>query len=753
MQKTVFASEGTGFTVLRVEHAGGLVAVVGVGLSLHDGEEAEFTGAWANDAKYGAQFRATSFHPIAPETRGGIKKFLSSGLLRGVGESTAEKLLHEFGDKVLEVLDHGEMRLAKVPGIGKKRAAMICDSYRAHRGLRDLYVFLHSYGVGSALARRIHEVYQDQAIEKIRENPYRLAMEVRGIGFLTADRLAMALGMDPLSVDRAEAGIVHKLNEAYEDGHLYLPFEMLVKTTEKDLRTTSEAVASAMLRLDTRRRITRDGDAIYLSSMYEIERRVAGSLATLAARTSPERGNRFDMHLRAAKQELGFDLSEDQGGAVRQALENRITAITGGPGTGKTTLVRAITLCAKSLALKFALASPTGRAAKRLAEATGEGAQTLHRLLEFSPESGTFERNGHDPLDADLVIVDESSMIDIMLMGHLLAALPEKASLILVGDADQLASVGAGTVFRDLITCGRIPVVRLAHIYRQAQGSLIVENAHRILAGEIPRAPKGGDDMGQDFFIVEEEFPERMLRMVKTLVKERIPERFKLDPMQDVQVLSPMYRGLVGVSNLNKELQALLNPEGPELKKGEQVFRRDDKVMQLRNDYDKGVYNGDIGRIKYVDGRERAIAVSFDERTVHYEGDELDDLQLAYAASVHKAQGSEYPAVIFVLAREHYVMCQRNLLYTAVTRGKALTVLVASRSSLARAVANDEIKKRYSKLAERLASGSSGPAAPAARTFVDDADQDEPEVGNDDLGDLYDMPFDTDDRTDLDDEM
>ena len=706
MQKVLFRSDSSGFTVLRVAHPGGVSTAVGEGLALSEGEEVVLSGGFIDHPKYGPQFRVEGFRPITPDTAEGIRRFLTSGLIKGIGPSTAERLIGAFGDGVLEALEDGPDRIAPVKGVGRKRAQRIHESYREHRRHRDLLVFLQSHGIGTALALRIHKRYGVFALDRIRENPYRLALEVRGVGFLTADRLALSLGLDPLSVERAEAGILHKLEEAHGEGHLYLPFEELVTRTERDLKTRPDVVARAMLSLDGKGLIVRDGDAIYLAAAHELEVAVAQGVAELSQRTDPERGAGLAGHLAAARQRLGFDLSDDQVAAVRAALCQRITAITGGPGTGKTTLVRAVCAVAQRLRLRVELASPTGRAAKRLAEATGERARTIHRMLEFDPESGLFQRNAGQPLRCDLLLIDESSMIDMMLMASILDALPGNASLVLVGDADQLPSVGAGTVFRDVVECRSVPVARLSHIYRQARGSLIVENAHRILHGEQPEAPAEAEP-GQDFFLAFEEDPERIVAMVKMLVRERIPKRFGFDPVADVQVLAPMHRGTAGVGNLNRQLQELLNPGRTGLRVGDQTFRVGDKVMQIRNDYDKEVWNGDVGRIASVDTTDKSIEVSFDDRLLCYLPEELTDLVLAYASSIHKAQGSEYPAVVVVLAREHYIMCQRNLLYTAVTRGKALTVVVGSRSAVRRAVENDQVKRRYSRLRERIVAASS----------------------------------------------
>ena len=688
--------------------------MVGEGLSLREGEEASFTGRWVDDARFGRQFRATTFTPLLPETMGGIRRFLVSGMVKGIGEATADKLIGAFGDRVLEVLENEPGAVARIKGIGQKRARSIAASLKKHRGYRDLLVFLQAHGIGPAMAMRIHKRYKGRALTLVREDPYRLALEVTGIGFLSADRLALSMGLDHESPARAQAGILYKLEEAFGDGHVFLPYEELLGKTARDLKIPSEIVARAMLHLDTVQRIIRDADAIYLTALYDLETFVAQRIGQMTQ--APPLADLDGELLQRAARTLQLEPSEDQMAAVKMGLEHRLVVITGGPGTGKTTLIRSLVAIAAAGGLKLELASPTGRAAKRLAEATGREARTLHRLLEFDPETQIFQRNRSNPLKCDLLVIDEGSMVDLMMMGSILDALKEDARLVLVGDADQLPSVGAGTVFRDLVESGTVPVERLHHIFRQARGSLIVENAHRILKGEALKVPPRSEaDAGQDFFVAWENDPDRIVAMVKMLMVERIPEKFGFDPMVDVQVLAPMHRGRAGVSALNRELQDLLNPDGLELVLGERRFRVGDRVMQTRNDYDKNIFNGDLARIRSVNPRERSLTIDLDGRLIGYQRDEIGELSLAYATSVHKSQGSEYPAAIVVLAREHYIMCQRNLLYTAVTRGKALTVLVGALSAVTRAVENDQVDRRYSKLRARIgpsAGPSGGPPPP-----------------------------------------
>ncbi len=719
LEHIVYVNEATAWSVVRLAVPGRREPVTAVGnlLGVQPGESVRLHGTWVDDRRYGEQFRVDSFVTVAPSTLVGIERYLGSGLVRGIGKVMAERLVRHFGLDTLETIDRHPERLLEVDGIGPVRSARIRDAWVEQREIKDVMVFLQSHGVSTTHAVRIYKMYGNRAVATVTENPYRLATDIFGIGFKTADRIAGSLGIEPTSPRRAEAGLLHVLGERADDGHVFFPKDRLIEETAAMLAVEAERVLAALETVAAERRVVvepppRDGrasaatDAVYLASLHWAEEGLGAMLRQLATGAAAPADVVVERALVWVEERERIELSARQREAVRAGLQEKVLVITGGPGTGKTTVVNAITRILARKGRKILLAAPTGRAAKRLAEATGREAKTIHRLLEFSPAEMAFARNQDNPLAADVVVVDEMSMVDTVLAYNLLKAVPLDCRLVLVGDVDQLPSVGPGSVLRDLIASRAVAVVALTEIFRQAAESLIVVNAHRVNRGELPAGAAEGQVA--DFYVVERTEPEDVLAAVKEIVAERIPARFGLDPVDDVQVLTPMNRGLLGTASLNAELQALLNPgDGgyAGIVRGTRSFRVGDKVMQIRNNYDLEVFNGDIGRVTAIDVENRSAQVRYDDRVVAYEYADLDEVVLAYACSIHKSQGSEYPAVVIPVHTQHYVMLQRNLLYTALTRGKRLVVLIGTRKALAIAVKNNRIQERFTRLAERLRGG------------------------------------------------
>jgi exodeoxyribonuclease V alpha subunit len=709
--RVVFRDGDSHFTVARFVVAGQAepVTVVGELVQIMDGAPLRLRGKWVDDKKWGRQFRIETYHLRTPETLVGITKFLGSGLIPGIGPELARRLVAKFGMETLDVIDHQPARLEEVEGIGISRAAKIAGAWAEHRHVQDVMVFLHGHGVSAAFAARIVKRYGKDAIAKVRENPYRLAVDVWGIGFRTADAIAEKLGIARDAPERLAAGLLHVLEEAREDGHLHYPEPELYAKAGTLLGVDADKLETPLAHLEHGRRVVKErlgdrGICVSELAVWQAETEAATAFAALIA--TPARPVALDVDAAIADVEVktGLQLAAQQRRAVAAALVDKCVVITGGPGVGKTTIVRAIVACAALTRRAVALAAPTGRAAKRLAESTGVEAVTLHRLLEYQPQTGGFARSAAEPLAADLVIVDETSMVDVPLLRALLVAIRPSAQLVLVGDVDQLPSVGPGAVLADVIASGAATVVRLTEIFRQAAQSRIVVNAHKINHGELPDLEPPTAGATSDFYFVARDEPGAARATVVELVADRIPARFGHDAITQVQVLTPMHRGDLGTAALNAALQARLNPPGPpELLRGDRAFRAGDKVMQLRNDYDKNVFNGDIGVIAAVDVDAAVLRVDFaDGRVAAYERGELDQLVHAYAVSVHKSQGSEYPAVVLPIATQHYMMLQRSLLYTAVTRGKRLVVLVGTRRAVSMAVRNATARQRYTWLAERI---------------------------------------------------
>ena len=719
IERITYKNEETGYTIARVKVRGkpDLVTVVGNLISPMPGEILSMKGEWINHPKYGEQFKVVYYDSSVPASITGIRKYLSSGLIKGIGNVMAERIVEHFGKETLNIIEDQIERLAEVEGIGEKRIAMIRQAWNDQKEIQEVMLFLQSHGISSAYASRIYKQYGDRSIAVVRENPYRLAMDIFGIGFITADKIAEHLGFSKESPFRAEAGILFILNQMVDEGHVYYPYEPLMEKCHKVLEIEAGIITKALKNLVASGKIVSDNfydntgnfnvnnRAIYLSKFFFCEKRIAERIKALDSAPRALRSVEVEKAVEWVQNELSIQLAKNQIEAVRNALSNKILILTGGPGTGKTTVINAILKIFTAMGARCLLTAPTGRAAKRMSETTGYPAKTLHRLLEFSFQSGGFQKNEEKPLNCHVLIVDEASMIDTVLMHHLLKAVPASASFILVGDINQLPSVGPGNVLKDLIASETLPVTTLTDIFRQARESLIIVNAHRINQGNFPLLPSNdhSESLG-DFYFIRQEDPERILQTILELACRRIPKRFGFDPVDHVQVLTPMHRGTLGASNLNQVLQEALNPQKKPLISGARTFKVHDKVMQVRNNYDKKVFNGDIGRIKHIDSDSQELVVLFDDRAVTYDFSELDEIVLAYAISVHKSQGSEYPVVIFPVVTQHYILLQRNLIYTAVTRAKKLVVLVGTWKALAIGIKNDKTQKRYTLLEERLKS-------------------------------------------------
>lgn len=708
VERVTFHQPETGFCVIQVKVAGQkeLVPVVGYAPAVSSGEYLSAQGRWVVDRNHGRQFRAATMRLAAPNTVTGIEKYLGSGMVKGIGPVYAHRLVAAFGKEVFDIIETSPARLQEVDGIGPRRADRIIRGWRDQKIIREIMVFLHGHGVSTAQSVRIFKTYGEQAILRVQENPYRLARDIRGIGFKTADKIASHLGIESTAPMRVQAGVSFALLEATADGHCGLPVEELVRQTTQLLAVPRELVQEAIGHEQEEGTIVslaiEGRSCVFLAALAYQEQAIAQRLRALALDCPPWPTIDVDKAIPWAEQRLHLTLAESQRQAVQQVLRSKVVVLTGGPGVGKTTLVKTILTILQAKDVTPILCAPTGRAAKRLMETSGLEAKTIHRLLEFRPPGG-FQRDEHHPLEADLVVVDECSMIDVPLMYNLLKAVPSKAALLLVGDVDQIPSVGPGQVFRDILEANRIPVVRLTEVFRQAAQSRIVVNAHRINQGQMPDldTPIEGT---QDFYFVPAKTPQEAADKIVRLVAERIPGHFSFDPIRDIQVLCPMNRGDTGARHLNQLLQQALNPPGPgAIERFGWKFGLGDKVMQMANDYDKEVFNGDIGWITAVHPEDQELMIRFDGREVAYDFGELDAVVPAYATTIHKAQGSEFPAVVIPLTTQHYLMLKRNLLYTAVTRGKHLVMLVGQPKAVAMAVKTKPSDRRWSKLKEWMA--------------------------------------------------
>jgi len=707
VERVTFHNDDSGFCVLRLQVKGerDLVTLIGHAPAVTPGEYASASGNWVTDREHGRQFRAVILKIAAPNTLSGIERYLGSGMVKGIGPVYAGRLVGAFGLGVFEVIEQSPARLREIPGIGEKRAKKITSGWADQKVIRDIMVFLHGHGVSTSKSVRIFKTYGQDAISVVQENPYRLASDIRGIGFLSADTIAQRIGIALDSPLRARAGVSYALAEASSQGHCGLPRAELIELAVKLLQIAAapiEAATDEELAADVLVADTVDGQpCVFLAPLYQAELGIAEHIRRLGRGAPAWPLIDADRALPWVERTLGIALAPSQQDALRLALTSKLLVITGGPGVGKTTLVNSILKILRAKGTQALLCAPTGRAAKRLSESTGLEAKTIHRLLEIDPKTGQFKRNADSPLACDLLIADECSMIDVPLANQLLKAVATTSAVIFVGDVDQLPSVGPGQVLKDLIDSGAMPVIRLTEVFRQAATSRIIRAAHQINLGVFPSLPAKGED--SDFYMVAAEEPDEIAQTVVDLVKTRLPARFGIDSVRDIQVLCPMNRGITGARGINQALQAALNPPGDHsVEKFGYAFSVGDKVMQIENNYDRDVFNGDIGYVTAIDRDEAEMAVEFDGRTVAYPFGELDELVLCYATTIHKSQGSEYPVVIIPMSTQHYMMLKRNLIYTGVTRGKRLVVLVGQKRALAIAVKSKRDERRWSKLKERL---------------------------------------------------
>jgi exodeoxyribonuclease V alpha subunit len=714
VERVTYHNEQNGYTVLRfqIPGHGEPVTVVGNFPSISPGESLRLTGWWTTHPQYGDQFKAVEYAVTRPATIAGIQKYLGSGLIKGIGPVTARRIVEHFKEKTLEVIESDISRLGEVKGVSRKRAEMIQKAWEEQRAIKEVMLFLQSHSVSTHFAVKIYKQYGADAITVVEKTPYRLAAEVYGIGFRTADQIARNLGMPVDAEERLRAGLQHVLMTATEEGHCYLPADDLIKRSAEALEVEDQAKLSAtlekMLDEGSLKIEENDGErAIYLPPLWQSERGVARRLKMLIEKSVRVDLKRVESWLDRFTEKRGIELSEEQRRAIQLAAASRVMILTGGPGTGKTMSLRAMVDLFYAMRKTVALASPTGRAAQRLSEVTGREAKTIHRLLEFDPSAMQFKRNDVWPLEADVVIVDEASMIDIVLANSLIKAVDDRSQLILVGDADQLPSVGPGAVLQDLISSGVAPVARLTQVFRQAAESLIIQNAHRINRGEFPRLVKPGDERSDCYFIEAEE-PDEVVKLIVNAVSKSLPNRFGYDPLKDIQTLSPMNRGRVGANHLNDVLQAALNPQSPaqagkaEMNRGNRVLRVGDKVIQRVNNYKLEVFNGDLGTIEAIDLEDQMIAVRFADRIVAYDFADSLELSHGFCVTIHKSQGSEYPAVVIPLHTQHYLMLSRNLLYTALTRAKKTVVMIGTTKAIGMAMSNLEATHRFTGLAREL---------------------------------------------------
>ena len=714
IERVVYRNEENGYIVARIILESSVLGktkkngkvkennratAVGNMVSVNVGESYKLEGEWVNDPRYGWQFSFNNYQLVLPTSLIGLKRYLGSGLIKGIGPATADRIVQHFGDKTLDILENNLERLTEVEGIGEKRIKVISQSWEEQKEIKRVMIFLQSYQITTGYAVKIYRTYGNKAIEKLKENPYCLIDDVFGIGFKTADRIAQNLGIDFTSLVRIKAGIKYLLNELANQGHCYGTLEEVIKEGSTLLEVEEALVEKALNLLKNNKEVIIEQDRVWLPLYYFAELGVSKKLIELT--NFPQQLIDFDVpkKIRLLEKKYKIFFAEEQKEAIKKVLLNRVLVLTGGPGTGKTTTTLGLIELFKELKLKIVLAAPTGRAAKKMSETTGEEARTIHRLLEYSPKSGTFTRNAENPLKAEVIILDEVSMIDILLMNNLLKAVLPGTFLILIGDVDQLPSVGPGNILRDIIDSETIPVVRLSRIFRQDRQSLIVVNAHRINEGKYPLV-KGEKE--RDFYFIEEEDPEVAAQKIVNLCTARLPAKYPIDPVDDIQVLSPMYKGEVGADSLNYRLREALNPEGKQITFGNQSFKVNDKVMQIKNNYEKEVFNGDIGRIKHIDLEENILEVNFYGRKVNYDFSELNELVLAYAITVHKSQGSEYGVVIMPIMTQHYLLLQRNLLYTGITRAKKKVILMGTKKALWIAIKNNKTFHRNTSLKEKL---------------------------------------------------
>jgi len=701
VERITFSNEENGFSVIKIKSRGfaDLVTVVGNLAAVNVGATIRLKGEWKYDSKFGKQFSVVDYRETVPATIAGIEKYLGSGLIKGIGPVYARRIVGHFREDTLRIIEEEPDQLIHVDGIGQKRVDMVKKAWQEQKEIKNVMLFLQSNGVSTAYAVKIYKTYGNESINIVKTNPYKLADDIWGIGFKTADKIAQQLGFDKCSYERCRSGIVYVLNELSNEGHCFATREQLLEATEKMLELEKALIDSTIDRLIEEKEVIPDeGNSLYLPAIYYSEAGIAKRMKEILSAESPFRSVDISQIVEDIQREHGIEYDQVQIDAIRTAVGSKLMVLTGGPGTGKTTTTLAVIKIFQKLDAAVLLAAPTGRAAKRMSEATGMESKTIHRLLEYKPPEG-YKKNAENPLECDVLIIDETSMVDAVLMYNLLKAVSNETVVVLVGDVDQLPSVGAGNVLKDIIDSETVNVVKLTRIFRQAQGSAIITNAHKINKGELPNL-KGGSK--SDFFFIEVEDPRKVVETIKELCCKRLPSYYKVDPVSDIQVLCPMQRGETGAFNLNLVLQEALNPSDITIKYGGTTFRLNDKVMQIKNNYDKNVFNGDIGTICSMDTEDKTLVISFDGVGVEYDASELDEVVLAYATTIHKSQGSEYKFVVAPLTMQHYMMLQRNLLYTCVTRAKKVLVLVGTKKAVGIAVSNNKTRKRNTMLADRL---------------------------------------------------
>ena len=709
VERITFHHQETGFCVLRLKEYGLKKTVVLTGTipQIHEGELLEATGHWTIHKKHGRQFEATSVNVLPPTQLKGIKKYLSSGLIKGIGTHFANKLVNAFGTSLFEVIEHNPERLSTLPGIGKKRALQVVNAFRAQKKISEVMVFLQSYGIGSSRAIRIYKTYGEASIEKIKENPYCLSKDVYGIGFKLADEVAQNLGIDKHAIIRVKAGVHHLVHALTQKGHCAIRYLDLIKHAKGLLAVETPSIVQAIQEETKSKRLIEckinKERCVFTTALYQAELGIAQQIKRLEQEKLPWSALNVKQALLWVQSKMSFTLSESQRQAIETVLTNKVSIITGGPGVGKTTITASILKIIQAKGMRVMSCAPTGRAAKRLSEATGKPAKTIHRLLEYIPQTRQFKYNAYNTLPIDFLVIDETSMLDAPLMYYLVRAIPLTAACVFIGDVNQLPSVGPGAVLKDLIDSQQITTVFLTEIFRQASASHIVLNAHRIHHGKMPENMPPNSNALPDFYMMPLEDLSDIQRIIITLIKNRIPKRFGLHPIKDVQVLTPMHRSCLGSQALNELLQKALNThQGPKVQSLGYTFSSGDKVIQQVNNYDKEVFNGDLGYIQAIDPQKEKVCIQFDDRLISYDFNELNEISLAYAMSIHKSQGSEYPAVIIPIVTQHYIMLARNLLYTAVTRGKQLVVLIGQKKAIKIAVQNQQVKERLTKLMDLM---------------------------------------------------
>ena len=722
IERVTFSSEENAFFVckLKVKGEKELVTIVGNMVNPIPGEIVELKGKWIIHPKFGNQLQVHQYKTLVPATQLGIQKYLGSGLIKGIGPVMAKRIVKQFGTKSLDIIENSIDKLSQVEGIGKKRVEMIQQAWEEQKEVRSVMLFLQSQGVSTAYAAKIFKAYGQDAIYIVKENPYRLARDIFGIGFTIADSIAEKLGMEKHAPQRIEAGLEYVLHKLADDGHVCYPYDELCQKIQQMLDVEKQIVLKAIAESFLAGRIVienineninedtnedtgggqENNKLVFLNKFHVCETGIVDNFKRVKNSCKSVRKIDSNKAIEWVKGQIKITLAKNQEEAVKKSLEEKVLIITGGPGTGKTTIINAIIKILKKAGAEILLAAPTGRAAKKMSESTWTRAQTIHRMLDYSMKEAGFKKNTQNPLKCDVLIIDEASMIDTVLMHHLLKAVPKEATLIFVGDVNQLPSVGPGNVLNDLIVSNTFSVVELDTIFRQAKKSLIVVNAHRINKGMFPVV--ANDDKKGDFYFVQKQTPEEVLNTIIDLVQNRIPDKFKVDPVDDIQVLTPMHKGIVGAANLNHELQKILNPNKVMIQKGNREFKISDKVMQIRNNYDKHTYNGDIGKIIDINLIDQKVQINFYGRDVEYDFSSLDEIVHAYAISIHKSQGSEYRVVIIPVVTQHYILLQRNLIYTAITRGRKLVVLVGTKKALAMAINTVKSFKRYTRLWHRL---------------------------------------------------